>query len=180
MVPVKLIAFLCIKYLTSKTIWGGLVMKKSLVVAAVLAFASVFAFGSVAIADDLVPGAYAQQDQSVMSVGKTIMEMGARDRALTDAVNRASGAHLSRSSSVGVNVDYQFGSSQTDQSWKAQRTVEEASVRGLVPGDCQGDNSDDWYRNAMNQNRKGYTKEKLVSNADCEANHSTIQIGAAE
>ncbi len=155
-------------------------MKKSLVVAAVLAFASVFAFGSVAIADDTVPGAYAQQDQSVMGVTQTMMQMGARDRALTDAVNRASGAALSRSSSVGVNVDYQFGSSQTDQSWKQQRTVAEASVHGLVVGDCQGDNSDDAYRRQMNQNRKGYSKEKLVSNGDCENIHSTINIGAVE
>ena len=155
-------------------------MKKSLVVAAVLAFASVFSFGSIAIADDTVPGAYAQQDQSVMGVGRTMMQMGARDRALTDAVNRASRAHLSRSSAVGVNIDWQFGQSQTDQSWKAQRTVEEASVRGLVPGDCQGDNSDAQYRKQMNQNRKGYSKEVLVSNKDCEVDHSTIDIGAVE
>ena len=155
-------------------------MKKFLAIAAVLAFASVFAFGSVAVADDTVPGAYAQQDQSVMGVGRTMMDIGARDRALTDAVNRASGAANSRSSSAGVNVDWQFGSSQTDQSWKAQRTVEEASVRGLVPGDCQGDNSDEQYRRQMNQNRKGYSKEVLVSNADCEVQHRTIDIGAVE
>ena len=155
-------------------------MKKFLAIAAVLAFASVFAFGSVAVADDTVPGAYAQQDQSVMGVGKTMMQIGARDRALTDAVNRASGAANSRSSSAGVNVDWQFGSSQTDQSWKAQRTVEEASVRGLVPGDCQGDNSDGQYRRQMNQNRKGYSKEVLVTNRDCEVQHTTIDIGSVD
>ena len=155
-------------------------MKKSLVIAAVLAFGSVFAFGSVAIADDVVPGAYAQQDQSVMGVGRTMMDIGARDRALTDAVNRASRAHMSRSSSAGVNVDYQFGQSQTDQSWKAERTVEESSAHGLVIGDCQGDNSDDIYRRQMNQNRDGYSKEVLVSNADCEKDHATIDIGVVK
>jgi len=131
-------------------------------------------------ADDTVPGAYDVQDQSVMGVGQTMMQMGARDRALTDAVNRASGAHLSRSSSVGVNIDWQFGYSQTDQSWKAQRTVEEASVNGLVVGDCQGDNSDDQYRRQMNENRKGYSKEVLVTNRDCEVQHTTIDIGSVD
>jgi hypothetical protein len=128
------------------------------------------------LADDTVPGAYAQQDQSVMGIGRTMMQMGARDRALTDAVNRASGAAMSRSSAAGVNIDYQFGQSQIDQSWKAQRTVEEASVRGLVVGDCQGDNSDDQYRKQMNQNRKGYSKEILISNKDCEVQHPTKSI----
>jgi hypothetical protein len=151
-------------------------MKKLLVVAAVLAFGSVFALGSVAIADDVRPGAYAQQDQSVMGVGQTMMQMGASNRALTDAVNRNSRAHMSRSSAAGVNVDYQFGQSQTDQSWKAERTVEESSAHGLVVGDCQGDNSDDIYRRQMNQNRNGYSKEVLVSNADCEKQHATIDI----
>ncbi len=155
-------------------------MKKFLAIAAVLAFASVFAFGSVAIADDTVPGAYSQQDQSVMGVGQTMMQMGARQRALTDAVNRASGAAMSRNSASGINVDWQFGQSQTDNSWKAERTVEEASVRGNVVGDCQGDNSDDQYRRQMNQNRKGYSKEVLVSNKDCELDHPTINIGAVE
>ena len=155
-------------------------MKKSLVLAAVLAFASVFALGSVAIADDTVPGAYAQQDQSVMGVGQTMMQMGATARAATARIDIDSGAGRSRSSAVGVNVDYQFGSSQTDQSWKAQRTVAEASVRGLVPGDCQGDNSDGAYRKQMNQNRKGYSKEKLVSNGDCRIIHPTVNIGAVQ
>jgi opacity protein-like surface antigen len=153
-------------------------MKKFLAIAAVLAFAS--AFGSVAVADDTVPGAYAQQDQSVMGVGRTMMQMGAQQRALTDAINRASGAAMSRSSAAGVNVDYQFGQSQSDQSWKAQRTVEEASVRGLVVGDCQGDNSDAQYRSQMNQNRKGYSPEVLISNKACETDHPTVNIGAVE
>jgi hypothetical protein len=150
-------------------------MKKSVIIAIVFAFVAVFGMGSVASADDIIPGAYHQPDHSVMGVGQTIMEMGARDRALTNAVNRASRADLSRNSDRGVNVDYQFGSSQSDQSWKAARTVEEAQVRGLVPGDCQGDNSDAAYRKQMNQNRKGYMKENLVSNAQCGEYHPTLK-----
>lgn len=139
-------------------------------------FVAVMAFGTTSVmADDTIPGQYSQQDQSVMSVGKTIMQMGAKDRALTDAVNRASRAHLSRNSQSGVNVDQQFGSSQTDQSWKAAKTVEEAQVRGLVPGDCQGDNSDDAYRKAMKQSRKGFMEEKLVPNSMCAEIHPTLK-----
>ena len=54
------------------------------------------------------------------------------------------------------------------------RTIEEAQARGLVPGDCNGDNSDGAYRSQMNQNRKGFMKENLVSNANCEINHATM------
>jgi hypothetical protein len=139
-------------------------------------FMAVLAVGvNSAVADDIIPGAYSQQDQSVMGVGQTMVQMGAKQRALTDAVNRASRAHLSRSSDVGINVDQQFGSSQTDQSWKAAKTVEEAQVRGLVAGDCQGDNSDDAYRKQMNQNRKGYMKETLVPNSMCAEIHPTLK-----
>ena len=148
-------------------------MKKSVIIA--IAFVAVFGMSSVASADEMVPGAYAQQDQSVMGVGQTMMQMGARDRALTNAVNRGSRADRSRNSASGVNVDFQFGSSQTDQSWKAARTIEEAQVHGLVPGDCQGDNSDGAYRKAMGQNRKGYMEEKLVSNAQCAEIHPTLK-----
>ncbi len=150
-------------------------MKKKALLLAVC-IAAVLAFGvNSAVADELVPGSYAQQDQSVMSVGQTMVEMGARQRALTDAVNRASRAHLSRNSASGINVDQQFGSSQTDQSWKAAKTVEEAQVRGLVAGDCQGDNSDGQYRKQMNQNRKGYMKENLVPNSMCAEIHPTLK-----
>ncbi len=150
-------------------------MKKKALLLAVC-FAAVLAFGAnSAVADDVIPGQYAQQDQSVMSVGQTMMQMGAKQRALTDAVNRASRAHLSRSSDVGINVDQQFGSSQSDQSWKAAKTVEEAQVRGLVAGDCQGDNSTDAYRKQMNQNRKGYMKENLVPNSMCAEIHPTLK-----
>lgn len=151
-------------------------MKKSVSLVAVFAFFMVVGLGSVASADDVVPGAYSQQDSSVMGVGQTIMQMGARQRALTDATNRASRADRSRDSRNGINVDYQFGSDQTDSSWKAIRTVEEAGVvPGLVPGDCRGDNSDDTYRKRMGQNRKGYMKEPLVSQSECEGYHPTVK-----
>ncbi len=150
-------------------------MKKKALLLAVC-FMAVLAFGvNSAVADELVPGAYAQQDQSVMGVGQTIVQIGARDRILTDAVNRASRAHLSRSVASGINVDQQFGESQSDQSWKAAKTVEEAQVRGLVAGDCQGDNSDSVYRKQMGQNRKGYMKEHMIPNVMCGDYHPTLK-----
>jgi hypothetical protein len=101
--------------------------------------------------------------------------MGAKARALTDATNRASRAHMSRNTARGINVMQQFGSSQSDSSWKAAKTIEEAEVRGLVAGDCQGDNSDGAYRKAMGQNRKGYMKENLVPNSMCGEIHPTLK-----
>jgi len=152
-------------------------MKKTIFFVAVSAFVGFISMGSVAVADDVVPGSYAQQDQSVMGVGQTMMQMGARSRSLTNAVNLASGAGRSAAnSSTGASGgNFQFGSSQTEQSWKAAKTIEEAQVRGLVPGDCQGDNSDGAYRSQMNQNRNGYMKERLVSNADCAVYHPTLK-----
>jgi opacity protein-like surface antigen len=140
-------------------------------------FAAVLAIGvNSAVADDTVPGAYSQQDQSVMSVGQTMMQMGAKQRALTDATNRASRAHVSRSSASGINVDQQFGSSQSDQSWKAAKTIEEANMQtGIIAGDCRGENSDGKYRKQMNQNRKGYMKENLVPNSMCAEIHPTLK-----
>ena len=151
-------------------------MKKKVLLLAVC-FAAVLAFGAnSAVADELVPGAYSQQDSSVMGVGQTMVEMGARQRALTDATNRASRADRSRRSDSGINVDQQFGSSQTDQSWKAAKTIEEANMQtGLIAGDCRGDNSGDQYRKQMNQNRKGYMKENLVPNSMCAENHPTLK-----
>ncbi len=141
-----------------------------------MCFVAALAWGvSSASADELLPGSYAQQDQSVMGVGRTMVQMGAHARTLTDAVNRASRAHLSRSSVSTINTDQQFGSSQHSSSWKAARTVEEAEVHGLVDGDCQGENSDDVYRKQMNQNRKGYMSENLVSNAMCGDYHPTLK-----
>jgi len=151
-------------------------MKKAIFFVAVSAFVGFMAMGSIVSADDVVPGQYGQSDASVMGVGQTMMQMGAHDRTLTNAVNLASGAGKSRSSTGPINTDYQFGSSQTDQSWKQMKTVEDAGVVvGLVPGDCRGDNSDDRYRKQMNQNRNGYMKEPLVSQADCEIDHKTYQ-----
>jgi len=140
-------------------------------------FAAVLAFGvNNAVADDLIPGQYTQQDQSVMGVGQTMMQMGAKQRALTDAVNRASRANRSRNTATGINVMQQFGSSQSNQSWKAAKTIEEANMQtGLIAGDCRGDNSDDKYRKQMNQNRKGYMKENLVPNSMCSEDHPTLK-----
>jgi hypothetical protein len=151
-------------------------MKKAIFFVAVSAFVGFMAMGSIVSADDVVPGQYGQSDASVMGVGQTMMQMGSHNRTLTNAVNLASGAGKSRSSTGPINTDFQFGSSQTDQSWKQMRTVEDAGVVvGLVPGDCRGDNSDDSYRKQMNQNRNGYMKEPLVSQADCEIVHKTYQ-----
>ena len=154
-------------------------MKKTILFLAVSAFVGVLGLGSIASADDVMPGAYVQHDSSVMGVGQTMMQMGASARTLTNATNLSSQAGRSRSS-VGINTDYQFGSSQTEQSWKAARTIEEAQVHGLVPGDCQGENSDGAYRKQMNDNRIDpfgvpYMKEILVSNAQCAGYHPTLK-----
>jgi len=153
-------------------------MKKVFTFVAVSALA--FTLSSIASADSTIPGAYAQDNNAqVMGVGQTMMQMGARDRALTNAANLASRAASSRAQ-AGVNVDYQFGSSQSEQSWKQWKTAEDAGVVvGLVPGDCRGDNSDDSYRKQMNAPRidpfgNAYMKENLVSQADCEVNHATM------
>ena len=152
-------------------------MKKVIFFVAVSAFLSFMALGSVATADDVIPGAIGQSDASVMGVGQTVMQFGASARVITNVVNLASGAGRSRANSnTGAGGgDYQFGSSQSEQSWKAARTIEEAQVRGLVPGDCNGDNSDGVYRSQMNQNRKGFMKEILVSRAQCGEYHPTLK-----
>ena len=152
-------------------------MKKVIFFVAVSAFLSFMALGSVATADDVIPGSYGQSDASVMGVGQTVMQFGASARVITNAVNLASGAGSSRANSnTGAGGgDYQFGSSQTEQSWKAARTIEEAQVRGLVAGDCNGDNSDGVYRSQMNQSRKGFAKEILVSIAQCGEYHPTLK-----
>ena len=148
-------------------------MKKAILFVAVSAFVGFLGLGSIASADNLVPGAYAQQNSSgVMGVGQTMMQMGAHDRALTNASNLASQAGVARNI-AGVKQDYQFGSSQSEQSWKQWRSVEDAGVVvGLVPGDCRGDNSKgpriDPFGNP-------YMKENLVSQADCEINHPTLK-----
>ena len=152
-------------------------MKKSILFIAVSAFVGFLSMGSIVAADILAPGAYSSNDGAgVMGVGQTMMQMGASQRVLSNATNLASGAGTARSSVSYSGSDYQFGSSQSEQSWKAARTIEDAGVVvGLVPGDCRGDNSDNSYRSQMNQNRKGYMKEPLISQADCEGYHKTYQ-----
>ena len=152
-------------------------MKKVILFVVVSAFLSFMALGSVATADDVIPGSYGQSDASVMGVGQTVMQFGAGARVITNAVNLASGAGRSRANSNtgSSGGDFQFGSSQSEQSWKAARTIEEAQVRGLVPGDCNGDNSDGVYRSQMNQSRKGFMKENLVSIAQCGEYHPTLK-----
>ena len=159
-----------------QTFLGETTMKMKAILLAVC-FAAVLAIGvNSAVADDMVPGSYSQQDQSVMGVGQTMMEMGAHQRTLTDATNRSSRAHMSRGTDAGINVDQQFGSSQSDQSWKAAKTIEEANMQtGIIAGDCRGGNSDDNYRKQMGQNRKGFMKENLVSQAQCAENHPTLK-----
>ena len=155
-------------------------MKSVITFVSVSAFVGVLALGSIASADNNIPGAYAQSNnQHVMGVGQTMMQMGAQQRALTNASNLASQAGVARNI-TGVNADFQFGSSQSEQSWKAARTIEEAQVHGLVPGDCQGENSDGKYRASMNDKRidpfgKAYMKENLVSNAQCAEYHPTLK-----
>ncbi len=154
-------------------------MKKTILFLAVSAFVGMLGIGSIASADELVPGQYVQHDASVMGVGQTMMQMGASTRTITNATNLASAAGSSRGQS-GVNSDYQFGSSQSEQSWKAARTIEEAQVHGLVPGDCQGENSDGAYRKQMNDNRidpfgVAYRAEVLVSNGQCAGYHPTLK-----
>ena len=152
-------------------------MKNTIFFVAVSAFVGFLSMGSIVAADDVLPGSYSSVDGAgVMGVGQTMMQMGASNRTLTNAVNLASGAGKSRSSVSYSGSDYQFGSSQSEQSWKQWKTVEDAGVVvGLVPGDCRGDNSDDSYRKQMNQNRKGYMKEPLISQSDCEGYHKTYQ-----
>ena len=148
-------------------------MRNSVSITVAIAFLTLFI--GTAGADEVVPGAYGQPDWSVMSVGKTQMEIGAKDRAHANLVNARSGAYRSASNTGnGGGADFQWGSSQTEQSWKSWRTVADVGVVvGLVPGDCRGDNSDGVYRKQMNQNRKGYMSEPIVTQAQCTEYHTT-------
>ena len=130
-----------------------------------------------ASSDNTIPGSYAQQNNAnqVMSVGKTQMQIGATDRVHAIYINARSGAGRSHSNTGnGGGSDFQWGSSQTENVWKAWRTVEDAgNVTGLVVGDCRGDNSSNAYRAQMNQSRKGFMSEPLVSQTQCQENHPT-------
>ena len=130
-----------------------------------------------ASADVLVAGGYSQQNNAnqVMSVGKTQMQIGDTNRAHANHINARSGAGRSHSNTGnGGGSDFQWGSSQTKNVWKTWRTVEDAgNLTSLVVGDCRGDNSTDAYFKQMNINRKGYDKEKLVTQAQCEGDFPT-------
>lgn len=144
-------------------------MKKLVLIAALLAIPS---FGpTMASAGDIGYSNYSR-DVSVMG-GQSIVDMGAASRAASDKVIASSRADQA-TASIGVNTSHQFGSSQTEQSWKAVRTPDKAPVVGLVPGDCRGDNTSDDYRKRMGQSRDGYMKENLVSQTQCEADHDTV------
>ena len=156
-------------------------MRKLIVVALGLAFIATFSI-SIASADVLVTGGYSNVDQSVMGARtsgetfRTQVQIGANARQHTAALDIASGAGRSMSNAGnGGGADFQWGQSQTEQSWKAAKTVEEAQVRGLVAGDCGGENTTDAYRKQMNQNRKGYMSESVISNSMCGEYHPTLQ-----
>ena len=159
-------------------------MRKLMTIALAVTFGAVFYIGtaSTASADELVTGAYANTDSSIMDVRtsgpvfRTQVQIGARDRAHTSALDLASGAGRSMGNAGnGGGADFQWGQSQTEQSWKKAKTVEEAQVRGLVPGDCGGENTTDAYRRQMNQNRKGYLSDLVISNAQCGEYHATLK-----
>ena len=130
-----------------------------------------------ASSDNTIPSSSAQQNNAnqVMSVGKTQMQIGATDRAHANYINTRSGAGRSHSNTGnGGGSDFQWGSSQTENVWKAWRTIEDAgNVTGLVVGDCRGGNSSNAYRAQMNQSRKGFMQELLVSQTQCQKNHPT-------
>jgi len=156
-------------------------MRKLIVVALGLAFVVTFSI-STASADVLVTGGYSNVDQSVMGARtsgeafRTQVQIGATARQHTAAIDLASGAGRSMSNSGnGGGADFQWGQSQTEQSWKAAKTIEEAQVRGLVAGDCGGDNTTGAYRAQMNQDRKGFKSEPVISNAMCGEYHKTLQ-----
>ena len=162
-------------------------MRKLIVVALGLAFIATLSI-STASADELVTGAYANTDQSLMGertsgpAFRTQVQIGARDRMHTARLDVASGADRVHSNAgVGNSggADFQWGSSQTEQSWKAAKTVEEAQVRGLVAGDCGGENTTGQYRSQMNQHRKGYLQEPVISNSQCGQYHATLKGPAA-
>ena len=155
-------------------------MRNSVSITIAIAFFTMFI--GTAGADVLVTGGYSNVDQSVMGqrtsgeAFRTQVQIGAYDRIHTARLDIASGAHRAQTNANnGGGSDFQWGQSQTEQSWKAARTVEEAQVRGLVAGDCGGENTTDAYRKQMKQSRKGYMSEPVISNAMCGEYHPTLQ-----
>ena len=161
-------------------------MRKLIVVALGIAFIATFSI-SIASADVLVTGGYSNVDQSVMGprtsgeAFRSQVQIGATARQHTAALDIASGAHRAQTNANnGGGADFQWGQSQTEQSWKAAKTVEEAQVRGLVPGDCGGENTTGAYRAQMKQSRKGYLSEPVISNAQCGQYHATLSGPSVE
>ena len=161
-------------------------MRKLIVVAVGLAFIATFSI-SIASADMLVTGGYSTVDQSVMGPRtsgdpfRTQVQIGAFARSQTAALDIASGALRAKTNANNSGgSDFQWGQSQTEQSWKAAKTVEEAQVRGLVAGDCGGENTTDAYRAQMKQSRKGYLSEPVISNAKCGEYHATLTGPSAQ
>ena len=155
-------------------------MRKLIVVTLGLAFIATFSI-SIASADMLVTGGYSTVDQSVMGPRtsgdpfRTQVQIGAFARSQTAALDIASGALRAKTNANNSGgSDFQWGQSQTEQSWKAAKTVEEAQVRGLVAGDCGGENTTGAYRAQMKQSRKGYLSEGVISNAKCGEYHATL------
>ena len=103
------------------------------------------------------------------------MQIGATDRVHATYINARSGVgRASHNSGSWGGAYFQGGSSQTKNVQKAWKTVEDAgNVPGLIVGDCRGDNSTDAYFKQMNIDRKGYDKEKLVTQAQCEGDFPT-------
>ena len=131
-----------------------------------------------ASADSVILGASSTNGNTfnqLISVGKTQMRIGAADRAHANYINQSSGAAIPRNGTRGTRGDWQFGSSQTENIWKSWETIEDAwNLTGLVVGDCRGNNSSNAYRAQVNQNRNGYLKRNLASNAQCQENHPTL------
>ena len=130
-----------------------------------------------ASADVVVTGAYRQTNNAshVMGSRTSGPAFTTQMRVHANYINARSGAGRSHSNTGnGGGSDFQWGSSQTENVWKAWRTVEDAgNVTGLVVGDCRGDNSSNAYRAQMNQSRKGFMSEPLVSQTQCQENHPT-------
>ena len=156
-------------------------MKKVMMFLTVSSFLSFNALK--ASADTLVTGAYGQTNNAsqVMEARTsgpafaTQMHIGAQDRAHANYINPRSGAGRSHGNTGnGGGSDFQWGSSQAENVWEAWKMVEDAgNVTGLVVGDCHRDNSSNAYRAQMNQNRKGFMSEPLVSQTQCQENHPT-------
>ena len=150
-------------------------MKKSVLIAGILASAAL-SFGATSAfagAADAYMN-YGRDNSTTMGAGESVMDVGAAARAHSANVIASSRADTALDTNRGVNFIFQFGSSQTEQSWKAVKSPDKAPVPGLVAGDCRGDNSSDAYRKQMGQNRDGYTKEVLVTQDVCEADHATF------